>query len=79
MSDRHHACSSRLQRRLASRHSLAGLFAALTAAMLLSLVLVQPALAQQAPGGGPQSANIFDQPVGVAGHPGRAPGQAAAQ
>jgi formate dehydrogenase subunit gamma len=62
MSDIRHACLARLHAARASRHSLAGLFAALTAVILLSLVLVPPALAQQAPGGGPQSANIFNQP-----------------
>ncbi len=62
MSDVRHACFAQLRAARAATHFLAGLFAALAAAMLLSLVLVQPALAQQAPGGGPQSANIFDQP-----------------
>jgi formate dehydrogenase subunit gamma len=62
MSDVRHACFARLLAARASSHALAGLFAALAAVILLSMVLVQPALAQQAPGGGPQSANIFNQP-----------------
>ncbi len=44
-----------------SRSLLASLIVCLAAALLLSLAPLAPALAQQAPGGGPQSANIFDQ------------------
>lgn len=40
---------------------LARLVACLAAVLLLSLAPLAPALAQQAPGGGPQSANIFEQ------------------
>ena len=40
---------------------LVRLMACLGAVLLLSLAPLAPALAQQAPGGGPQSANIFDQ------------------
>ena len=42
--------------------TLAGLAAFLATVLLLALALAQPAFAQQAPGGGPQSANIMDQP-----------------
>ena len=59
MSDVHHAVSPA---GAPWRASLTSLISLLAVALLLSLVPLQPALAQQAPGGGPQPASIFDQP-----------------
>jgi formate dehydrogenase subunit gamma len=55
MSDRHHAYPP-------FSAALFSLLSILAVAAMLALVPLQPALAQQAPGGGPQSSNIFDQP-----------------
>ncbi len=59
MSNRHRASSSGSA---PWRAGLLSLLTMLATAAALALVPVQPVLAQAGPGGGPQSANIFDQP-----------------
>ena len=61
MSERHPA-ERQQQASTTVRRMLASLLAVLAVTAMLALVPVQSALAQQGQGGGPQSANIFDQP-----------------